>query len=109
MTMNSNSNARLKRSVPLWVFLPTLALAILGFVLLGRANLKHYDEVYGIHAQEYFSKMRVLGLLNQHKFDEAKTLLEGETNELGIAVALCLMNDCSKEAIKVKNAFEHKQ
>jgi len=45
------------RKVPLWLFLLTLALAIAGFGLWGKSNLDGFDREYGLHAQEFYSKV----------------------------------------------------
>ena len=98
---------KLNKKVPLWLFLTTLILAITGFTLWGMSNFNHYDQVYGLHAEEYFSKTRVLELLNENKVEEATLVLKSETENLGVAVAVCLMNDCSKKAKEVRDEFKN--
>ena len=98
---------KLNMKVPLWLFLITLIFAVVGFTLWGMSNLKYYDEVYGFYAEQYFSKTRVLELLNENKVEEATVVLKNETENLGVAVAVCLMNDCSKKAKEVRDEYEN--
>jgi len=49
----------------------------------------------------------VLDLLNENRVDEAKELLTEETESIGVAVATCLMNNCSSEAEKVRDEFKN--
>ncbi len=96
----------MSRKVPLWMFVVSIALNFVGFELWGKSNLDHYEQEYGLHAEAFFSKVRVLELLNQNKVNEAVNILQKETEGLGVAVALCLMNECSKEAQKVSDEFK---
>ena len=95
------------RKVPLWLFLLTLGLAIAGFGLWGKSNLDSFNREYGLHAQEFYSKVRVLDLLNEHRVEEAKKILTEETESIGVAVATCLMNSCSSEAEKIRDEFRN--
>lgn len=96
----------LNKKVPLWLFIITLIFAVAGFTLWGTSNLKHYDREYGLYAEAYFSKVKVLGLIEQNKLDEAKNMLQSDTEPLGVAVAICLMNDCSKRAKAVRDEYK---
>ena len=98
---------RMSRRVPLWMFLVTFTLAIVGFGLWGKSNLDSFDREYGLHAHEFYSKVRVLDLLNKDQVGEAKKILEEETESIGLAVATCLMNNCSSEAKKVRDEFKN--
>ena len=80
---------------------------VIGFGLWGKSNLDSYDREYGLYAERFFSKARVLELLNQNKIEEAKVILKEETELIGTAVAVCLMNDCSEEAKKVGDKYEN--
>lgn len=96
----------MNRKIPLWMFLLSTALALVGFGLWGKSNLEHFDREYGLHAQAFYSKTRVLMLLNAGQVEEAKRLLEEETTNIGAAVAICLMNDCSTQAKKVRDEYK---
>ena len=78
-----------------------------GFGLWGKSNIEGYDREYGLHAREFYSKVRVLELLNKNEIQEAKKILKKETESIGTAVAVCLMNSCSSEAEKVRDEFKN--
>jgi len=97
----------MNRKVPMWAFLLTLVFAFVGFGLWGKSNLDRFDREYGLHAQEFYSKVRVLGLLNENQIAKAKKILEDETETIGVAVATCLMNNCSSQAEKVRDEYKN--
>lgn len=96
----------MNRKVPLWMFLVSTVIAFTGFALWGKSNLDRYDRVYGLHTKEFYSKGRVLELLNENRVEDAKMVLKKELEAIGAAVAMCLMNDCSSEAKKIRDEFK---
>jgi len=97
----------MNRKVPLWLFLVTFIFAVAGFGLWGKSNLDSYDQIYGAHAHEFYSKVHVLELLKENQIGEAKRILKEETDLLGIAVATCLMNNCSSQAKKFRDEYKN--
>jgi hypothetical protein len=89
---------KIKTKVPLWLFILTLILAITFFVKFGKSNLDQQDEIYGLYAQQLYLNIEILDYLKNKNFNKAKEVLEGEIDSLAPAVAICLMNDCSKKA-----------
>jgi hypothetical protein len=93
------------RKVPIWMFGLSMVFAVTGFALRGKSNLDHIDRVYGLHAQELYSKARILDLLNLGQIEEAKELLKKDVEGIGLTVAVCIMNKCSEEAVKVRGEY----
>ena len=88
------------------MFVLSTIVAIIGFSLWGKSNLNHYDEVYGLYAEQFYSKAVLLQLIKNNEIDKVKDTLEKEVATMGTVVALCLMNDCSKQAKKVRDEYQ---
>ncbi|GHA03178.1 hypothetical protein GCM10008090_10190 [Arenicella chitinivorans] len=98
----------MNRKVPLWLFLLSLVLVFTGFGLWGKSNIDSYDREYGLHARDYYSKVSVLEHLNRNEVEEAKKILKEETEAIGMAIAVCLMNRCSLEVEKVRDEYRNR-